>query len=256
MDLQKTLLKQQDYEFVDKAIYITKQKILAIGDLHLGYEHMLREMGSLIPALQEKQTKQDFEKVIIQLEKQKKEIKKIIFLGDIKHFFAYQKAEKSILLDLLFLAEKYVDRDNIILIKGNHEKIAQIADKKFINYYIADNIAFIHGDAVFSEVINNKNINLVVMGHLHPALTLRDNQKIKSEKYKCFLIGNYSKKKFIILPSFFPLVEGTSINEYLNDGGCIIPKNDLLKFNVHITGDKGTYDFGKLEKLMGRTFKF
>jgi len=246
---QKTLIKQPEYEFIDKALYLPKYQILVIGDLHLGYEFMLRESGSLIPLFQEQQTKQDFENIFIQLKRQKKEVKKVIFLGDIKHFFAYQKAERDILLGLLLLIGKYVERDNIILIRGNHEKIAQIADKKFLNFYAENEVAFIHGDIIFLEIMNNKNIKLIVMGHLHPAMTLRDKQKIKAEKYKCFLTGNYKGKRFIILPSFLPLVEGTSINEYLSDGGCIIPKKELLKFDVHIIGEKNAYAFGKLKRL-------
>ncbi len=246
---QKPLIPKKEYEFIGKALYLPKLNILAIGDLHLGYEFMLRESGSLIPPFQEKQTKQDLEEIFEILNKQKKQIKKVIFLGDIKHFFAYQKAEKNILVELLKLVEKYVDEENIILIKGNHEKIAQIANRNFVSYYIEDNMAFVHGDIVFPEIFKNKGIKLIIMGHLHPAITLRDEQKIKSEKYKCFLSGNYESKQFIILPSFLPIIEGTSINEFLRDGSCIIPKKNLLSFNVHIIGEKNVYPFGKLKDL-------
>lgn len=88
------------------------------------------------------------------------------------------------------------------------------------------------------------------MGHLHPAVKISDNQKVRSEKYKCFLIGDYKKKKVIIVPSFFPLIEGTSLNEYLKDNACIISKNNIIKFNVFAVGENNQiYNFGLLKNL-------
>jgi len=240
---------QKDFEFINKCVFIPKQGILVIGDLHLGYEYMLRETGSLIPATQFSETKKDLKAVFLGLKEQKKKIKKVIFLGDVKHFFPFNKGEKNLFLNLLLLIGEYVDRENIIVLKGNHEKTAEIADKQLFDYYIEEDIAFIHGDQEFKEAFN-KNISTIIMGHLHPAITLVDNQKIKAEKYKCFLIGKYKDKEIIILPSFLPLVEGTSLNEYLREGSCIIPSKDIKKFNVFIVGENNVFNFGKLNKLM------
>ena len=35
----------EEYEFVNKTLYLKKQGILVFGDLHLGYEAALRESG-------------------------------------------------------------------------------------------------------------------------------------------------------------------------------------------------------------------
>lgn len=238
----------KEYEFINKSAYFPKEKILAIGDMHLGHELMYRESGSQIPATQIADTKKDLETIFNQLKKENKPIEKIIFLGDIKHFFSYQRGEKNIILEILLMVGKHVDRDNIILIKGNHEKMAEIADKKLQDFFIKDNIAFIHGDEFIEEAFN-KDIKTIVMGHLHPAITIKDNQKVKSEKYKCFLTGKYKDKEIIILPSFLPTVEGVSINEYLTDSHCFIPVKTLMKFNVHAIGEKEILDFGVLKDL-------
>ena len=239
-----------EYEFIDKAVFFPKKGILVIGDLHLGYEYMIRETGSLMPATQFRQTKDDIKNIFNIMNKKGYKLNKVIFLGDIKHFFGYNKGEKNLFLELKSLIGKYINEESIIVLKGNHEKMAEIADKKLVNYYVENEVAFIHGDIEIKEVFG-KNIDYIVMGHLHPAITLRDSQNIKAEKYKCFLTGKYKSKNFIILPSFLPLVEGVSLNEHLNDNQCIIPKKSLKNFNVYIIDGKNkVYKFGALKKLI------
>lgn len=245
--MQSQLFNQPEFEFIGKAAYFPNQKILAVGDLHLGYEAMFRENGSLIPATQKTQTKKDLEFVFETLKKQKRSVENVIFLGDIKHFFSYEKLEKNWFLDILLLVGKYVKRENIIAVRGNHEKIAELADKQMNDFYIQGNIAFIHGDKSFKEIYSNQ-INIVVMAHLHPAITLEEGAK--KEKYKCFLTGEFKKKQFIILPSFLPTKEGTSINRHLDDYNCIIPAKTMKNFKVHAIGeDNKIFDFGKLKDL-------
>ena len=238
----------KNHEFIGKSLYLKKQKILVIGDMHLGHEFTFRESGSQIPALQIDETKKDLEKIFKTLKKQRKEIKKVIFLGDIKHFFSYERGEKNIILEILLLVGKHIPRKNIIILKGNHEKMAEIADKTLIPYFIEDGIIFIHGDISIKEAFDKK-IKTIVMGHLHPAITLSDKQKIKSEKYKCFLSGKYKGKEIIILPSFLPTIEGVSTNLHLSDSHCFIPVRILKNFSVHAIGEKEILDFGKLKKL-------
>jgi metallophosphoesterase superfamily enzyme len=92
------------------------------------------------------------------------------------------------------------------------------------------------------------------MGHLHPSITLRDEMKIKNEKYKCFLQGRFKKKDFIILPSFLSLTEGVAANEMeeiMDNKFSIIPNKELDNFEVFVCQDLGeeALDFGKLESL-------
>ena len=54
-----------EYEFIGKATYFPKQKVLAIGDMHLGHEFTFRDTGSFIPATQLIETNIAQDKVII-----------------------------------------------------------------------------------------------------------------------------------------------------------------------------------------------
>ncbi len=259
MKLLKAKSKEfNNFEFLNKTVYFPKHEILAIGDLHLGYEYMLRESGIHLPLEQIKNTISEIVKIINLLRLSGKKVSKVVFLGDIKHYFAFHKGERNLFLDLMQEIEKHVKRENIIVIKGNHEKLANLADKYFVDFYIQDELAFIHGDEEIKEVfdknnIKSKEIKTIVMGHLHPAITITDKQGIKSEKYKCFLVGSYKNKQIIILPSFLPMIEGTSVNEFLSDSSCIIPKNKLINFNIFAIGEHKTYDFGKLKKLIRKS---
>jgi metallophosphoesterase superfamily enzyme len=95
---------------------------------------------------------------------------------------------------------------------------------------------------------------MVVMGHLHPSITLRDEMKIKNEKYKCFLVGRYNKKDFVIVPSFLNLTEGVAANEIdemMDNSFSIIPNNELDNFEIFIVQEpeKKALDFGRLRDL-------
>tara|TARA_Y100000310_G_scaffold30237_1_gene28753 strand:- start:204 stop:923 length:720 start_codon:yes stop_codon:yes gene_type:complete len=237
-----------EYEFINKTLYFKKEKILAVGDMHLGHEFTYRESGSQIPATQIQETTKDLKKIFKQLKEQNKPINKVIFLGDIKHFFSYERGEKNIILEILLLIGEHVKRENIILIKGNHEKMAEIADKKLLEHYTQGDLTFIHGDEEIKEAFD-KNTKTIVMGHLHPAITISDKQKVKKEKYKCYLTGKYKGKQVIILPSFLPTYEGTATNEYLTNSHCFIPVRSLQKFRVHAIGEDKVLDFGELKQL-------
>jgi metallophosphoesterase superfamily enzyme len=120
-------------------------------------------------------------------------------------------------------------------------------DYPLYNFYTENEIAFAHGDIKIPELFNNKNIRTIVISHIHPAVLIKDSAGIKKEKYKCFLIGNYKKKKIIILPSFFSMTEGSEMNEQgiKEKSSQLIPKNKLKSFETYVIGEGKIYRFGK-----------
>ena len=245
-----------NYLFIHKSLFFASHGILVIGDLHLGYEEMLRNMGILIPENQIKETIKEIENILTEIKKKKMKVEKIIFLGDSKHSFGYKWKEKNYFKEVYeFLKSKFKE-ENIILIKGNHDTIDYTYERKLKDFYIEGDIAFLHGHKQVNSIFN-KEIKTVVMGHIHPSITLSDKHNIKRERYKCFLIGSYKKKEVIILPSFLNIVEGTSLNEYQKEyknSFSIIPKIRLLNFKIYIIGDKKTYEFGTVKQLMKNKF--
>ena len=52
-----------EYEFISKTLFFPEKGILVIGDLHIGYEAMLRQSGILIPERQIKDLITDLKKI-------------------------------------------------------------------------------------------------------------------------------------------------------------------------------------------------
>lgn len=243
------------YEFIDKTIFFPEKGILAIGDLHIGFEKMIIKSGIMVPEIQVKDILKDLEKVINKIKLGEKKLKKVIFLGDIKHYFTYERSEKFNFGKILDFLKNYVKEENIILIKGNHDKF-DFVGKKMKNYYFNDGIMFLHGHMEFVQVFEPR-VKMIVMAHLHPCVIIKDKQSIKREKYRCFLTGKYKNKEIIIVPSFPNIVRGSAINQsrykiinsVLNEFS-IIPLRFLKKFIVHAINDNGEiFDFGKLKNL-------
>lgn len=244
------LAKYMEYEFIDKALFFPEKEILVVGDLHIGYEYQIQQSGVLVPEHQIKEMIEELKKIFEKIKEEKKNMKKIIFLGDIKHSFSYEWKEKNYFNEVLDFLKKNFKEKDIILIHGNHDTI-DYSFGKMKKYYIEEDIAFLHGHELFMEILDKK-IKTIVMGHLHPSVVIAEEHGVKKEKYKCFLIGKFKGKEVIILPSFLGTIEGTTINDYnesYEDYFSIIPKKNLMKFNVHAVGDDKVYDFGKISSL-------
>lgn len=239
----------KDFIFLSKTLFLPKKGILVIGDLHLGYDSMIRNQGINLPFNQLEETKKELE-IIFKRIKALYTFKKIILLGDIKHHFHFQQDEVSDLRNFIRFLEKYTNKENIILIKGNHDTFT-LKNYTLKDFYIEENLAFTHGETPFPELFNNKKIKTIITSHIHPAVLIKDKINIKKEKYKCFLVGKYKRKRFIIIPSFFSITEGSEISEYSKGEKYqqIVPKNKLESFETYVVGRDSVYYFGKYGRL-------
>ena len=98
------------------------------------------------------------------------------------------------------------------------------------------------GEELIDEIKNSK---LIIMGHEHPAIGLKE--KAKYEVFKCFLVGKFRNNTLIVLPSFNNLTIGTDVlrqkllSPFLQD--------NLRNFSAFIVEDNKVLDFGKLKNL-------
>src|SRR3989344_6791234 len=226
-------------EMIGKALWIKKQKVLILADLHIGYEEALNKQGVLVPRTQFKETKRKIEELL-----QEVKLKIIVINGDLKHEFGgISRQEWHETLGILDLLR---EKAKVILIKGNHDRILEpIARKKGLEikeFYCIDSekICILHGNEVRIEKEVN-NAKILIIGHEHPAISLQEG--MKSEIYKCFLLGRWKGKKLIFMPSFLPLTEGSDIRKekllspYLSN---------IKNFEIFVLGDR-IYKFGKLK---------
>ena len=239
-----------ELRFIDKSLYLPEKKILVVADLHIGYEEGLEEQGILIPRFQFKQVVSDLERIFRKIGRGK--VKEVVILGDLKHEFSgILKQEWKETLDLLdYLESKVGRKGKIILIKGNHDTILEpLAKRKKLkvkDYYVKGDVVFLHGHKSFPKCLDKK-IKTLILGHLHPAITIREGAK--SEIYKCFLVGKWKGKEVVILPSFFPLIEGQDVG--MEKTNLASEFNFKLKnFEVYVPIDVDeVLDFGKLKKV-------
>jgi uncharacterized protein len=252
VDVMNPKKTKSHFKLIGKTIFFPKQGILAIGDLHLGYLEMLRNQGIMIEVDQLEETKNEL-KNILQNIKATSTLKKIILLGDIKHHFSFQKPEFFEIWNFLKFLEKQVGKENLILIKGNHDTYT-LKEYELKPFYIEDEMAFTHGDKTYPELFK-KEVKTIITSHIHPAVNLKDPNGIKRERFKCFLIGKYKRKEVIIVPSFFSISEGTEVQEYSSGQKWqqLIPRNKLSSFNTFIVGRNKIYDFGKFKDLIDFT---
>ena len=232
-------------KFLNKCVLIKEKSknILVLGDLHIGYEESLNKIGVLVPRMQFKEMVDELREIFSDTGR----VDEIVLLGDLKHEFGeISKQEWKEVTGILDLFKKWAKQ--IILIKGNHDTIlGPIAKRKEIEikeFYVTEGICFLHGHKMYPECLDKK-IKSIILGHRHPAVVLSD--KYKKERYKCFLVGKWKGKKVIILPSFFPFIEGSDIIN-VQESKLFISKKVLNEFEVYVIG-KGIYKFDKLKNI-------
>ena len=245
------MVRIEQFEIIDRCLFWEKEKILVVGDLHLGYEEVLMEQGVSFPKTLVEEIFKLFKKIFQRTGR----VKKIILLGDVKHFFGgVLKGESGDFFNLMELFKKnLLEGGKVVITKGNHDSILKpVTDNydfvELVDFFVVDDVLFFHGAKnqwdKFQLDIFDEKIKLVVTGHFHPAVRISDDGK--SEKYKCFAFGQYKKKKWLILPSFFPLVEGTELAWLIDERG--FKKNyGVRKFKVYVlSGDfNEVLEFGK-----------
>ena len=231
----------KNIEAIGAGLFLKKEKILIISDLHLGYEESLVRNGVLIPRFQIEDIIKRFVKIAEKLGK----INAVIINGDFKHEFG--RTTRHEWLDSKKILEEFSKHcEKIIIVEGNHD-IRLDTFKRGINLEIVksiqlDEYLILHGEEIPKEI--PKEVKTIIIGHEHPAVSIRD--EIRAEKFKCFLVGKWKGKNLIAMPAFNPVVEGTDVQKEKLLSPFL--KQDLTDFTVYVVADR-IYRFGKLKNI-------
>lgn len=227
-------------EIIDLALYLKDCKALVLSDLHIGFEESLMKQGVLVPRFHYKDVVDRLEQIFAKVKP-----KGIVLNGDLKHEFgaASRQEWKETMRLFDYLLRKC---EKIVIVKGNHDtSLGPLANKKgikIVKELKLGNILIAHGDSMPKA----KDAEIIIVGHIHPAVSLHDNGR--AERFKCFLKGRYKNSTLIVQPSFHPSVEGSDITK--EKAKCPLIK-DINDFEVYVVDDaaKTTRFFGKARNL-------
>lgn len=248
-----TLALEAGLQLVDLALYCEPRRLLAIADLHLGFDEALTHEGLLVPHLQLEAVRERLNSILAHLAiSPTHPLEKLIINGDLRHPFGrLSQRESREGSDLL--AELSVLADRVILVQGNHDGDLEplVRDRAGVEICQAHRegpLLFSHGDRRPARL--SPGLRAVIIGHEHPAVGLRDPVTGRVELYKCFLKGCYRGRTLLVQPSFNPL----SVGSDLARERCLSPLLDeqaLPNFEVYPVADDGSiYAFGPLGPLL------
>ncbi len=240
----------KDLEIIDglPLLYIKSLNAIACSDLHLGYEGVMADKGTFLPKVNFNNIKRNIPEALEQTG-----AKKIIVDGDIKNEFSTVHVEESAeFYDFIkFLSGMRIEE--VVLIKGNHDNFIDRLSKEPIRAKIYSQEAllndylFFHGE----ELPESKGGNVLIMGHVHPAISLYNKLGVK-EKLKCFLKGKLKDgREIIVLPAMNYFAEGVGVNfEDVSEMSPIFEDMlDVGGMHALCIGEGETLDFGTIKAL-------
>jgi putative SbcD/Mre11-related phosphoesterase len=195
------------------AVWLERESVLAVADLHLGYAWAHRYEGNLLPLRAPDET---VSRLLALVESYAPA--DLVLLGDIVHGTVPVPALKD---DLCELFERLSDKTTLRLIVGNHDAqlvkllgtcgIEAVAMREFR----AGPHLLLHGEGTDDRLAAEQLATTgarggrVIIGHEHPALQLSDGVAT-SAKCPCFVFSS----NLLVLPAFSPWSAGTNVRTH------------------------------------------
>jgi putative SbcD/Mre11-related phosphoesterase len=233
-------------ELIGLGLYLAPEKTLVVADLHLGYEAAQNKQGVLLPRVNAKEIKKDFQEIF----KKTGKLKRVVIAGDLKHEFGnLEFTEWREVLDLLgFVRENC---EEVVLTQGNHDKLlgplnnwSKLTVLKEGLPLRNGEIFILHGHQIPEKNLYFKKAKVLVIAHDHPVIALKEESR--KEKFKAFLKGKWKGKTVLVLPSMVKITQGTDM---LRESTLSPFLENLDEFEAWLVEDKPYY-FGKVGNLL------
>jgi len=182
-------------------------KALLLADVHLGFEEYMATRGVYLPRLQLKRVIEIVERGLSLANADT-----LIIVGDVKHLFdKLGRKESRDLSDFLTYVKKRFSR--VVLVRGNHDNFVYSLSMRYgIEFYEsfqAGSTLFIHGHKDFQL----DGYNLIIIGHEHPSIVLKDPITETVTKFPCFLkVPLQNSSTLVILPAAGAYQSGTAVS--------------------------------------------
>ncbi|MCI4447478.1 MAG: metallophosphoesterase [Pyrobaculum sp.] len=206
---------------------LRRERLLLLADTHVGYEVELRRVKG-VNAMS--QTRKLVERVLELADLHN--VTAVVILGDVKHELPVPRESAEEVRAFLSTVAKKVP---MLLIPGNHDSLLQEIASGIDGVEVAptrgvlvDRFLLIHGHVKPAKQDLEK-ADVVIMGHTHPAVVIRDDigyavkepavLKIRTSRTKMCraLYGEPCKRraqlKIVVLPASHPLITGVDVRE-------------------------------------------
>jgi len=200
------------------ALFIKKEKMLVIADLHIGLEYELAKKGIVVPSQTKKMEKRLYELLNIT------RAKHVVILGDIKH--EYAGVSWSELTDVPAFFDAILKKAKVSVVKGNHDGGIESILPNSVNVYepsgfVISDFLLTHGQAWPKK--SSLYAKFLILGHIHPAIEFWSagarcvehvwlrapiNKRALESKFKV----KSNLEKAIIVPVFNHLAGGFALN--------------------------------------------
>jgi DNA ligase-associated metallophosphoesterase len=170
----------------ERAIFLPKEQLLAISDLHLGKTAHFRKAGLQVPSTLAQSDLNRLSDLLNQYQP-----KTLLINGDMFHHDVNTDID-----DFEYWKEQYSTL-KFVLVKGNHDNLDEKQYQKlgieiYEPSYCTSNFCFIH------DAVKCKEENLYpISGHIHPGVSIYGKAK-QSLKFPCFYFG----KDYAVMPAF------------------------------------------------------
>ena len=222
----------------DLCLYLKDQGLVAIADLHIGYEAALEEEGLQLPRIQTATIEDGLIRIL-----EKYDPETVLIVGDLKHEFSRNLGQEW--SDVKSVISLLRERSKILLVRGNHDNyLRNIASRMGIG--LVDNVrvgglTFVHGHSKCST-------RPLVIAHEHPSVRIVDRIGA-AIRLPAFV--HFKKDEILVLPAFSPLAAGTDVtsaapSDFLSP---ILAKCDISATNVYGCSEIGILNLGSIPLL-------
>lgn len=221
----------------DRCIIFDEERVLVIGDLHLGYEKALEDEGMYLPRMNTESIRESLNRLI-----EKYEPKEIVLLGDIKHDFKRAKYEGK--EEVRAVVRLIADAAKVVIVKGNHDNYVQniVADMGIpvVDYVDIRGYRLEHG-----HIDSGKRP--VIIGHEHPSVKI-SGALSGGIKMQCFMYAR--KEGVLVIPPFSFLSSGTDFamsgDDFMSDACRGADMDDAELYGI---SELGLIDLGALSEV-------
>ncbi len=175
------------------AIYDEVGKWLAVSDLHYGYETSRRAQGGLWPMWGKQEIETRLDSLL-----QDYQPEYLLMNGDVVDSRISGDSDAA-----EWLAQLTKQVDQLVLIRGNHDKGPILREREWYSSYTLGRFVFHHGHKPLATSLTENQIE--VIGHIHPAYRLGDGAGL-SKKLPTLVQEN----RRWILPAFSPWAGGVA----------------------------------------------